>query len=43
MNDYTEDSLVQQTTAEYLEKELNWKLICAYSQEPFGPTPQAMH
>lgn len=36
MSDYTEDTLVQQTTAEYLEQELGWESIYAY-HETFGP------
>ena len=34
---YTEDTLVQQTTAEYLEKELGWESVYAYKNETFGP------
>jgi len=34
---YTEDTLVQQTTAEYLEKELKWDSVYAYNNEDFGP------
>jgi type I site-specific restriction-modification system R (restriction) subunit len=34
---YSEDSLVQQTTAEYLERELGWESVYAYNQETFGP------
>ncbi|MBI4334320.1 MAG: type I restriction endonuclease subunit R, partial [Chloroflexi bacterium] len=34
---YTEDTLVQQTTAEYLRDELGWKSVYAYNQETFGP------
>ena len=34
---YTEDTLVQQTTAEYLEKELGWESVYAYNEETFGP------
>jgi len=34
---YTEDSLVQQTTAEYLERQLGWESIYAYNREDFGP------
>ena len=34
---YTEDTLVQQTTAEYLEQELGWKSVYAYNNEDFGP------
>jgi len=36
-SDYTEDTLVQQTTAEYLEKELGWNSVYAYNNETFGP------
>jgi len=34
---YTEDTLVQQTTAEYLEQELGWESAYAYNNEDFGP------
>lgn len=34
---YTEDTLVQQTTAEYLERELGWESLYAYNNEDFGP------
>ena len=34
---YTEDTLVQQTTAAYLEIQLGWRAIYAYNQEDFGP------
>ncbi|MDO5675061.1 MAG: type I restriction endonuclease subunit R [bacterium] len=34
---YTEDALVQQTTAEYLEQELGWESVYAYNNENFGP------
>lgn len=34
---YTEDTLVQQTTAEYLEKQLTWDSVYAYNNEDFGP------
>ncbi len=34
---YTEDHLVQQTTAEYLEKQLGWESVYAYNNEDFGP------
>ena len=33
---YTEDILVQQTTAEYLEQALGWEAIYAYNNEDFG-------
>jgi len=35
--DYTEDTLVQQTTAEYLEQNLGWDSAYAYNNEDFGP------
>ncbi len=34
---YTEDTLVQQTTAEYLEQQLGWEAVYAYNHEDFGP------
>ena len=34
---YTEDTLVQQTTAEYLENQLGWESVYAYNNEDFGP------
>jgi len=34
---YTEDTLVQQTTAKYLEKQLGWKSVYVYNNEDFGP------
>lgn len=34
---YTEDSLVQQTTADYLEQQLGWESVYAYNREDFGP------
>ena len=37
MSGYTEDTLVQQTTAEYLQQQLGWKSIYAYNNEDFGP------
>ena len=33
---YTEDTLVQQTTADYLQQ-LGWKSVYAYNNEDFGP------
>lgn len=36
MTFYTEDTLVQQTTAEYLEQELGWESVYAYNTETFG-------
>lgn len=36
MTSYTEDSLVQRTTAEYLHEELGWESVYAYN-ETFGP------
>ena len=39
MSAYTEDTLVQQTTAEYLQQQLGWQSIYAYAynNEDFGP------
>jgi type I restriction enzyme R subunit len=37
MTAYTEDTLVQQTTAEYLEQKLCWQSVYAYNNEDFGP------
>ena len=34
---YTEDTLVQQTTADYLEQQLRWRSVYAYNNEDFGP------
>jgi type I restriction enzyme R subunit len=34
---YTEDTLVQQTTADYLEQQLGWRSVYADNQETFGP------
>ena len=34
---YTEDTLVQQTTADYLEQQLGWESIYTYNVEDFGP------
>ena len=34
---YTEDDLVQRTTAEYLEERLGWKSVYAHNREDFGP------
>jgi type I restriction enzyme R subunit len=36
-NPYTEDTLVQQTTADYLEQQLGWGSVYAYNNEDFGP------
>jgi type I restriction enzyme R subunit len=33
---YSEDTLVQQTTAEYLQKQLGWESVYAYNNEAFG-------
>ncbi len=40
---YTEDSLVQKTTAEYLERELGWESVYAFNNEVFlsNPHPQS--
>lgn len=34
---YTEDALVQQTTADYLQHQLGWESVYAYNNEDFGP------
>jgi type I restriction enzyme, R subunit len=34
---YTEDTLVQQTTSDYLEQHLGWESVYAYNNEDFGP------
>ena len=34
---YTEDTLVQQATADYLERQLGWESVYAYNREDFGP------
>ena len=34
---YNEDTLVQQTTADYLHEVLGWDAVYAYNQETFGP------
>ena len=36
-NAYTEETLVQRTTAESLEHELGWESVYAYNNEDFGP------
>ncbi len=36
-SDYSEDTLVQQTTAEYLESVLGWESVYANNNETFGP------
>ncbi len=37
MSIYTEDTLVQQTTADYFQNKLGWKSVYAYNNENFGP------
>ena len=34
---YTEDTLVQQTSADYLRDALGWEVVTAYNDETFGP------
>ena len=34
---YTEENLVQETTADYLEQQLGWESVYAYNSETFGP------
>jgi len=36
MSKYTEDTLVQKTTAEYLEQKLGWESVYAYNNEDYG-------
>ncbi|PXF57451.1 MAG: hypothetical protein C4B58_09660 [Deltaproteobacteria bacterium] len=36
MSAYTEDTLVQQTTADYLRDELGWESVYAYNEETLG-------
>ncbi len=36
MNAYTEDTLVQQTTADHMEQQLSWESVYAYNNESFG-------
>ncbi len=37
MSNLSEDTLVQQTTADYLRDELGWESVYAYNTETFGP------
>jgi four helix bundle suffix protein len=37
MTAYSEDALVQQTTAEHLEQERRWESVYAYNNDDFGP------
>ena len=37
MTRLTEDTLVQQTTADYLRDALGWETVFAYNEETFGP------
>jgi type I restriction enzyme R subunit len=34
---YSEDTLIQQTTVEYLEQHPDWESVYAYNNEDFGP------
>ena len=34
---YNEDTLVQKTTADYLQDALAWEVVYAYNDETFGP------
>ena len=36
LSPFTEDNLVQQTTAEYLERQLGWESVYAHNTETFG-------
>ena len=35
--EYSEDRLVQRTTADYFEHELGWHNVWAYDSETYGP------
>ena len=37
LSPYTEDTLVQQTTADYLQERLGWESVYAHNHEDFGP------
>ena len=37
MTRFTEDTLVQQTTSDYLRDVLGWESVYAYNDETFGP------
>ena len=34
--DYSEDQLIQKSTADFLEKKLGWKSVYAFDQETLG-------
>ena len=34
---YSKDTLIQQTTAEYLEYQLSWESVYTYNNEDFEP------
>ncbi len=36
-SNFSEDTLVQQTTAEHLQRELGWESVYAWNDETFGP------
>lgn len=42
MNECSEDTLVQQTTAEYLENQLGYEVVCFYIFLPLCSSPQGM-
>ena len=35
--DYSEDQLIQKSTAEFMEKELGWTSVYAFDKEVLGP------
>ena len=37
--DYSEDKMIQETTANFMEKELGWVSIYAFEQKTLGPKP----
>ncbi|MEQ6340407.1 MAG: hypothetical protein M3A44_01845 [Gammaproteobacteria bacterium] len=42
MNAYTEDTLVQQTSSDYLEQQLCWKLLAAYIKPRLSISPKTV-
>lgn len=34
---YTEDTIIQQITADYLEHQLDWESVYPYTNKDFGP------
>ncbi len=42
LSSYTEDTLVQQTTTEYLDQQIGRESVYAYNNEDFGPDNQGI-